>query len=236
MPCAGSGSRAGGDLPKQYQLLHGLPMVCHTLRALAQTAGIAQVCVVIASDDAHMANVQQQHAHLWPAMSLQTPAIGGDSRAASVLAGLLHLRAKGVPDGDWVLVHDAARCLVTPEQITDLIHACQNDAVGGLLAVPLADTLKSAHLDRADQTLSRENKWLAQTPQMFRLGMLISALERAQATNFEGITDEASAMERMGHSVRLVPSSTHNFKVTYPQDWILAEALLQLRQTHQGKA
>jgi 2-C-methyl-D-erythritol 4-phosphate cytidylyltransferase len=126
-------------------------------------------------------------------------------------------------------VHDAARCLVTPAQINALIDACSGDAVGGLLAHKLADTLKTEADGRVASTLDRSDKWLAQTPQMFRIGALINALQQAG----DRVTDESSAMELMGLKPLLVPGSAQNFKVTYPEDFALAEAVLsaRLRQT-----
>jgi 2-C-methyl-D-erythritol 4-phosphate cytidylyltransferase len=147
------------------------------------------------------------------------------TRAESVLAGLRELLKQGAHDTDWVLVHDAARCLVTPAQINALIDACQNDSVGGLLAHKLADTLKTEKNGRVAQTVDRADKWLAQTPQMFRIGLLLQALEQAGAL----VTDEASAIESMGHSPLLVPGNAQNFKVTYPEDFALAAALLNSR-------
>jgi 2-C-methyl-D-erythritol 4-phosphate cytidylyltransferase len=136
-----------------------------------------------------------------------TARCGGATRAASVAAGLEALRARGAADDDWVLVHDAARCLLRPEWVQRLIDACREDAVGGLLALPLADTLKQAGPgDRVQATLPRTDKWLAQTPQMFRLGLLQRALAQAGDT----VTDEASAIESMGVAPRwcLVRSKT----------------------------
>jgi 2-C-methyl-D-erythritol 4-phosphate cytidylyltransferase len=130
---------------------------------------------------------------------------------------------------DWVLVHDAARCLVSPESVSRLIDTCQDDAVGGLLALPLPDTLKSEEGGRVLATVPREHKWLAQTPQMFRLQALHDALAAVAASGFAGITDEASAMERLGLKPRLVEGSAQNFKVTYPADFALAEAILGSR-------
>jgi 2-C-methyl-D-erythritol 4-phosphate cytidylyltransferase len=131
---------------------------------------------------------------------------------------------------DWILVHDAARCLITSVEINRLIDACLGDEVGGLLAIPLPDTLKAAVGGRVSQTLAREDKWLAQTPQMFRAGQLHAALQAKHAENFQGITDEASAMELAGFSPKLVVGSPHNFKVTYPPDFALAEDLLRSRK------
>ena len=206
-------------------------MVLHTLRALARTPELSGVTIVVAPDDTQMQALLTQHATELSAVAMQAVPIGGATRAASVLAGLRHLSELGAADTDWVLVHDAARCVIAPEDIRHLIQRCRDDAVGGLLAVPLADTLKSAQAQRATGTLARDDKWQAQTPQMFRLGALRQALVQAEAAHFEGITDEASAMERLGHQPLLVAAQAHNFKVTYPQDFELAEALLSLRQS-----
>jgi 2-C-methyl-D-erythritol 4-phosphate cytidylyltransferase len=132
-----------------------------------------------------------------------------------------------------VLVHDAARCLITHEQIIHLIQSCEHDDVGGLLALPLPDTLKSEKDGKVAATLGRSDKWLAQTPQMFRIGALLQALEAAgdlsDASNVL-ITDESSAMERLGHAPKLVRGSAQNFKVTYPEDFALAEGALLMRR------
>jgi 2-C-methyl-D-erythritol 4-phosphate cytidylyltransferase len=126
---------------------------------------------------------------------------------------------------DWVLVHDAARCLITPAQINGLLDACLDDEVGGLLALPLPDTLKAAKAGRVSATLPRADKWLAQTPQMFRIGSLLEALELAG----DAVTDESSAIEAMGLAPKLVVGSAQNFKVTYPEDFELAQAVLVAR-------
>jgi 2-C-methyl-D-erythritol 4-phosphate cytidylyltransferase len=131
----------------------------------------------------------------------------------------------GAQPDDWVLVHDAARCLVTPQQIDALIDACLDDEVGGLLALPLPDTLKQAVAGRVAATVARADKWLAQTPQMFRHGTLTQALKQAS----EVVTDESSAIEQMGLAPKLVVGSAQNFKVTYPADFALAQALLTAR-------
>ena len=219
LPTAGNGSRAGTALPKQYQPLLGRPLVQHTLAALRAVPGLQRVLVVLAPDDAH-----------WTAVpGVDALRCGGATRAESVFNGLEALRAAGVPDTDWVLVHDAARCLVTPDEVNALIDACRGDAVGGLLALPLPDTLKAEAGGRVQQTIAREHKWLAQTPQMFRLGELHAALAAARAGGFAGITDEASAIERSGRQPRLVEGRASNFKVTYPHDFTLAEAILRSR-------
>ena len=220
LPCAGSGARAGGVVPKQYQPVAGVPMVRHTLAAFLAVARIARVLVVVApGDDTLQA----------PDAAYSIAACGGATRAQSVFNGLAALRDQGAGADDWVLVHDAARCLVTPALIDALIDACLPDAVGGLLALPLADTLKSATGTRAVATLERADKWLAQTPQMFRVGALHAALVAHAAQGFAGITDEASAVEAAGQRPLLVRGSAQNFKVTYPEDFALAEAVLRSR-------
>ena len=220
VPCAGTGSRSGAAGPKQYQVLAGKPMVMHTLDAFTEVPRIDQTLVVVSPDDTFFQTPEALNA------SFLMAACGGSTRAASVFNGLNALLAEGAVGHDWVLVHDAARCLITPAQINQLLDACLTDEVGGLLALPLPDTLKVAQAGRVAATLSRADKWLAQTPQMFRIGSLLEALELAG----DAVTDESSAIEAMGLSPKLVPGSAQNFKVTYPEDFFLAQALLQSRQ------
>ncbi len=220
VPCAGSGARAGAQRPKQYQPLAGRMLVQHTLAALAAVGRISRVLVVVAPDDATLdAQPGVEAAHC-----------GGATRAESVFNGLVHLRASGAADTEWVLVHDAARCLVTPALVDALIDACLESDEGGLLALPLPDTLKVAQGGRAVRTMARDGKWLAQTPQMFRLGHLHAALQAHAAGGFAGITDEASAMELAGCQPLLVRGGALNLKVTYPEDFAVAQALLLARQ------
>ena len=220
VPCAGSGSRAGTAQPKQYQPLAGRPLVQHTLAALGAVARIDRLLVVVAPGDGTLRQ---------PGARWQLADCGGATRAESVCNGLDHLLASGAAPRDWVLVHDAARCLVTPALIDALIDACLPDAVGGLLALPLPDTLKRAQDGRVAATVDRSDKWLAQTPQMFRIGALRAALAPHAASGFAGITDEASAMEAAGQRPLLVRGSALNIKVTWPEDFALAEALLASR-------
>jgi 2-C-methyl-D-erythritol 4-phosphate cytidylyltransferase len=217
IPAAGVGARAAANGPKQYALLLGQPLVAHTVAAFLATPGLARLCAVVAPGDT-----------AWPLgpSRLEVLPLGGDSRAASVLAGLRHLLSTGADQRDWVMVHDAARCLITPSQIERLVSTCQGRDHGGLLAVPLPDTLKQANPQgQVSATLERADKWLAQTPQMFRLGALAQAL----SGDLAGVTDEASAMERMGYAPLLVQGSAMNFKVTYPDDFALAQAVLASR-------
>jgi 2-C-methyl-D-erythritol 4-phosphate cytidylyltransferase len=217
IPCAGNGSRAGTSGPKQYERVAGQPMVWHTLSAFAGVKRIARTLVVVAPGDGFFERN--------PTTSALVVPCGGATRAASVANGLRELRRAGAVDNDWVLVHDAARCLITPGLIDRLIDACADDEVGGLLAHPLADTLKIEQDGRVASTVNRGDKWLAQTPQMFKLGMLRQALEAAGDT----VTDEASAIEAMGLKPKLVEAGAQNFKVTYPEDFAIAEAVLSSR-------
>ena len=223
VPAAGTGSRAGTAQPKQYQTLAGQAMVCHTLRALLAVPGVSSLSVVVSPDDRRMAPLLAADP-VWAGVRVRP--VGGASRAASVSAGLQALRDEGHSERDWVLVHDAARCLVQPDWIQALIQTCRHDPVGGLLAMPVPDTLKQADgQDRVQATLARADKWLAQTPQMFRLGDLWRALQAAG----ESVTDEASAIEALGLAPRLVRGHALNFKVTYPEDLALAEWVLAAR-------
>ncbi len=219
VPAAGSGSRAGAEGPKQYVALAGRAMLAHTLDALAQVPALVSTLVVLAGDDSLFESAV-------PGFQGIVARCGGASRAETVANGLEALVEHGAQPHDWVLVHDAARCLIRPEWIERLIAACQHDEVGGLLALPLADTLKQAGADgRIAHTVDRRAKWAAQTPQMFRLGLLRPALRSAG----EGVTDEASAVEALGHSPLLVEGALENFKVTWPADFALAERLLESR-------
>jgi len=220
VPAAGFGARMGHELPKQYLPLAGQPMIFHALNTLCSCPEISTVFVVLAPDDTHF------HTYDWSRFGdkLQPLYCGGEKRSDTVLNGLL---ASELEPDDWVLVHDAARPCLTQAHLAKLIAELRDDAVGGILAVPVADTLKRADAnDRILCTESREQLWQAQTPQMFRAGLLTQALQNAPQ-----VTDEASAIEALGLQPKLVLSEPTNFKVTYPQDLLLAELLL----TQQGK-
>jgi 2-C-methyl-D-erythritol 4-phosphate cytidylyltransferase len=216
VPCAGVGSRAGTAGPKQYERIAGQPLVWHTLAALAAVKRISRTLVVVAPGDGFFERN--------PTSALVV-SCGGTTRAQSVSNGLYELRRVGATENDWVLVHDAARCLITPTLIDTLIDECKDDEVGGLLAIKVPDTIKREEGGRVAETLARDDKWLAQTPQMFRIGMLMQALERAG----NGVTDEASAIEALGLKPRLVQGDANNFKVTWHDDFAIAEAVLKAR-------
>ena len=218
VPAAGRGARFGGDRPKQYLPLAGKPLLLHTLERLAAHPRIAGLMVALAADDPHWPGMASLHGK--PVRTC----IGGGERADSVLAGLRAL-ADEVPSNQFVLVHDAARPCVREDDISRLIEL--GVAAGGaLLAAPLRDTLKRADADGFSVgTEPREARWRALTPQMFRLGELVAALESARAAGIV-VTDEAMAMERAGHRPLLVEGAESNIKVTTPADMMLAQFLL----------
>jgi 2-C-methyl-D-erythritol 4-phosphate cytidylyltransferase len=224
VPAAGGGARMGGGCPKQYLPLAGKPLLRHTLGVLAAVPAIARVFVILAPDDTHWDDFDWRD--LEPRLSILL--CGGATRAESVTRGLRAMREQVGAD-DWILVHDAARACLTRAHVEKLIAEVGNDPVGGLLAVPVADTLKRAQELSSDgirvvATVPREGLWQAQTPQMFRYGLLAEALEYAQT-----VTDEASAIEALGLRPRLVAADATNLKVTYPLDLQLAEWILQNR-------
>lgn len=224
VPAAGSGSRFGAELPKQYLPLCGRPMIFHSLLTLANHPRIDRIWVVLSPDDRYWSTFD------WSALGGKVDSVycGGATRADSVTNGL-RAAETALSDDDWVLVHDAARPMLTGELVDDLIDCLTCDEVGGLLATPVADTLKRADAEgRSAGTEPRDGLWQAQTPQMFRAALLRRALEDA-AADPAAITDEASAIERLGLRPRLVPSRGDNFKVTYPADFRLAERILMER-------
>jgi 2-C-methyl-D-erythritol 4-phosphate cytidylyltransferase len=217
IPAAGQGARLGGATPKQYLDLCGEPMLAHAVRALLASPLVEVAFVVLAPDDERYAT------HDWQAFGDRIAPLwcGGATRRDSVLNALVAMANVVDPD-DWVLVHDAARPCVAPRDVERLIEAVGDDAAGGILAVPLADTLKREDgAGRIAATEPRERLWLAQTPQMFRHGTLLRALGSAA-----NATDEASAVETLELKPRLVPGSPRNLKVTYPEDLALATIVL----------
>lgn len=225
IPAAGSGSRMGHALPKQYLPLAGKPMIYHALHTLWRSSHIAGVVVVIAPDD----NRWQEYD--WSSFGdrLTVFNCGGEARAVSILNGLRAMPGTmAVEDDDWVLVHDAARPCLDEVHIDRLVNELGGDDTGGLLAVPVADTLKRSDADqRVSCTESRAGLWQAQTPQMFRYRLLVEALGRVGGA---AMTDDAGAVEALGLRPRLVTGDARNLKVTYPQDLSLAELILQERK------
>ncbi len=229
IPAAGSGSRMGAAIPKQYLPLLGRTILQHTVAAFVNSPLITKTFLVVSSNDEHIE-------HLFPTMParLEILRCGGATRAASVANGLQAINSQVAID-DWVMVHDAARPGLHAALISKLIQEIGDDAVGGLLALPVVDTVKRATINSAQQaqvaqTLDRNALWLAQTPQMFRFGLLRQALQ-AFGTHLD-VTDEASAIEMLGHAPRLVVGHPCNLKVTVADDVAIAEMYLRAAQNH----
>ncbi len=212
----------GGNIEKQYMPLNSVPMIAHAMMVLAREPRIARLFIVLSPTDKRWNNYAWQG---WEER-IEVLRCGGATRAETVLNGLDAISKVCAAD-DWVLVHDAARPCLPDEMLAKLLDEVADDPVGGLLAVPVADTLKRAAAEsasgvRAEATVPRAGLWQAQTPQMFRHGMLVQALRAAGGD----MTDEASAIERIGLQPRLVESDSRNLKITYPQDLELASLIL----------
>jgi len=219
IPAAGTGTRIAAGGPKQYLPLAGRPMLWHAVRAVC-VPPVETVFVVHAPEDAVFAT------HDWSAFGEQLEPLycGGETRRDSVFNGII--AAKDVVEtDDWLLVHDAARPCLPRRDLDKLVRETRDDEVGGILALPVAETVKRAMNDRIESTEDRQHLWLAQTPQMFRAGLLAQALKRAKGTP----TDEAAAVEQMGLKPRLVAGSRENLKVTWPEDLAIAESILKGR-------
>jgi 2-C-methyl-D-erythritol 4-phosphate cytidylyltransferase len=227
VPAAGQGTRIGDPVPKQYIPLAGKPMVFHSLAALARVSRIQRIFVVLAAADRHWER------HDWSALGDRVEPLreGGPHRAQSVVNALAAIEP-GVAKDDWILVHDAARPCIRTELVEQFLDELGDDPVGGLLAMPLADTLKSAAEDqRVAATIPRLNLWRAQTPQAFRYDLLRRGLERRPDA-----TDESQAVESLGKAPRLVEGENGNLKVTFAEDLALAEMILALQAGRPGPA
>ena len=210
-------------LPKQYVPLAGKPMISHTIQVFFNHPRIASIHLALNPDDDFWRSLP-----LEPASKLKLHYTGGENRSETVLNTL---QAISTAEDDWILVHDAARPGLTHQLLDNLLNALENDAVGGLLALPLADTLKQADAaNRVEKTIPRTDLWQAQTPQMFRYGTLIKALQSFKGT----ATDEAEAIEALGLQPKLVRGELRNLKITYPQDLVLLEALFVLEQNKES--
>jgi 2-C-methyl-D-erythritol 4-phosphate cytidylyltransferase len=230
LPTAGAGSRLGGDLPKQFQELAGRPMLAYALDAFMQSPLVDSIWIGVSPGFIDNPILKSLVKGSKPIHFLPT---GGPTRQETVRNTLAAQLKSGISPDDWILVHDAARPGITPVLIEKLITAVQDSDAGGLLAVPLADTLKQADLDSVIagnmphivKTIPRKHLWQAQTPQMFGLKELHSALEDAIRLEAD-VTDEASAMELTGVKPLLIEGATRNFKVTHSADWDLMQLLL----------
>lgn len=215
IPAAGVGARMAAASPKQYLPINGVPMLQHTLEAFRQSEQIAHTYVVVSAGDGYIDSIT-------PERGVTILRCGGATRMESILNGLRAIRASA-GDDDMVLVHDAARPGLTPALIAKLIDAVGDHEGGGLLALPVVDTVKSTRSGTV-QTTPRDGLWLAQTPQMFSYALLLRALALAPDPN--AITDDASAVEMLGFSPKLVEGHPRNMKVTLPTDIAIAEMYL----------
>ncbi len=223
IPAAGSGIRMGGSIPKQYLSLAGHTVIEHVLDLLEAEPEIAGITVAVAADDPYWKRYLNK-----PRKKPVRIAEGGRERAHSVLNSLVSLREE-LKDEDWVLVHDAARPCLHPRDLSLLIQVLGKDPVGGILAMPVSDTLKKVNDElHVTGTPERDGLWRAFTPQMFRYGLLKDALEASMRAGAVP-TDEASAMERQKHEVQVVEGRSDNIKITRPDDVGLAEAILAHR-------
>jgi 2-C-methyl-D-erythritol 4-phosphate cytidylyltransferase len=225
VPAAGSGRRMASDIPKQYLPLRGSTVLEYTLNTLFSCEPIEGVVLALTSEDGYWPEIAPR----FSGNNLVCVA-GGEERCHSVLNAVHHLNSFA-DRHDWVLVHDAARPCVRVDDVTELIETLADDVCGGLLGVPVADTMKRLGSDgRVEGTVDRQALWHAQTPQMFRLGLLQSALEQAIAQD-RLVTDEAAAMEMAGYRPCMVRGHADNVKITVPSDLALAEFYLQGRHT-----
>lgn len=225
VPAAGVGRRMGGAVPKQYLTLQGRPVIDHSLRTLVEHPEIVRVIVVLsASDSWWEKSAYADHPRVQRVE-------GGRERADSVLNGLLALQGEADAN-DWILVHDAARPCLQRTDLDKLMHSLRDHPVGGVLAIPLSDTIKRT--DNAGavlETVSRDCLWRAFTPQMFRWADLRRALERARTDN-QLVTDEASAMELAGETPQLIEGRSDNIKITRPEDLVLAGFYLEQNRSN----
>ncbi len=221
IPAAGSGRRFAGEFPKQYALLNQLTIIEHTLKIFLDEAKIKKIIIALAEDDKFLAKLQiSNHPKI-------ETVIGGSTRMDSVLAALNKLKHYAQKN-DYVLVHDAVRPFLSKKTLFNLIDVTKHHPIGGILALPVSDTIKSKKND-VYTTLDRENLYQAQTPQLFRYAVLLEALHLAKAKNML-VTDEAMAVEALDKSYILSPGSKYNLKITYPEDLILAELLIQQQE------
>jgi 2-C-methyl-D-erythritol 4-phosphate cytidylyltransferase len=241
VPAAGIGSRMLSAIPKQYLRIKDQTVLAHTLARLSAIAPIQRIMLVLSPHDTHWSSLQTVgESEDMEANSRVLTCHGGEDRWQSVLNGLLAL-SEFAADEDWVLVHDGVRPCVRVADILRLLELVSTNEAGGLLAVPVSDTLKRATrsgssaggLHHVSATVDREAMWCASTPQLFRLGLLRRCLQEAGAAGV-ALTDEASALEWAGYQPVLVPCHKDNIKITHPDDLTLAELILDAQmQSHE---
>ena len=223
IPCAGSGSRFGLAVPKQYYQILDKTVLEWTLNSFIELSdAIKSISVIYTAEDNYILAYKLKYP------TINFIAVGGQSRAESVLNGLHYLSNKIAQPNDWVMVHDAARCLIDKQDILNLLDRVKETQIGGILAIAATDTIKQVDQSNLniEQTIDRNKIYLAQTPQVFKHQELLDALTQI---NLDAITDESSAIEQFGKSSQVVLTQYPNFKITYPQDILLAEFILQQR-------
>ena len=223
VPAAGVGKRMSADRPKQYLTLQGKTILEHTIERLLNVEKIECIVVVVSEHDDYWQDLtvlNDQRVNV---------AIGGAERSISVLNGLMHLKSQ-CDDNDWILVHDVVRPCIEAGDVERLIETLASTDVGGILAIPMSDTVKQVDDEgKVQGTIDRNILWRAQTPQMFRYSLLLNALEQG-IDQGESITDEASAVEMAGFSLAVVAGARSNIKVTRPEDLALAEFFLTMQK------
>jgi 2-C-methyl-D-erythritol 4-phosphate cytidylyltransferase len=214
---AGLGNRMNQEIPKQYQLINGKPLLFHTLNILFQISEINQIAVVIAPSDPYFDQFD------WSKFdSLIVLRAGGISRFETVCQGFEALgKICTIESQDWLMTHDAVRCCIKLNDISGFIHYLKFDKIGGLLAIPVSDSLKKVNQGSVSKTMNRDNLWLAQTPQMFRVALLAKALQKNG-----DFSDEAEAIEGLGYKPTIVMGTRDNIKITYPSDLNFAKIFL----------
>ncbi len=224
IPAAGIGRRMGGPVPKQFLKIKDKTIIEWTILALAQHEQVDGLYVGLEKTEQYADWIKSIHPKVLGVFE------GGDTRSETVLNGISYLVGNGCSEDDWLLVHDANRPLLTMEEITRLIETVGDDENGGIVSLPVFDTLKSGTDGKINSTVNREHCFRALTPQMFKLGLLHKALLQCVSQGFMA-TDESQAMERLGHCPKLIPGSVTNIKITAPSDLRFAEAIIGLEQS-----
>ena len=215
IPCAGYGTRFGLDVPKQYVYLQDITILEHTLNKFLEIAKIKKIYIVAQKDDQYI----DKYSTISTKINILK--VGGDTRAESVFNGLFHINAN---HDDWIMVHDAVRCCITQNLINKLINELKDDSVGGIVAIPVVDTIKKVSINGDINTIDRTSLYLAQTPQMFRFGLLKQALSYTKG--LKHFTDEASSIEELGYKIKLVEGCITNIKLTSVDDLKFIKSLI----------
>ena len=222
IPAAGIGQRMGSSVPKQFMKIGDRTLIEQTVSALAEHDTIDGLYVGLSDVEQYGESIKSIDSKVIDVFC------GSDSRSGTVLNGIQHLIDAGCSKDDWLLVHDANRPFLTKDEVTRLIESVGDDPNGGIIGLPIIDTLKSGKEGWISETVNRDNYWRALTPQMFKLGLLQEALSRCVRQGIE-VTDESQAMETMGYRPKIVVGSSTNIKITTPSDLEFAKAMIEMR-------